>query len=989
MIESNENPNATPVVINYDEPPTKPPPLLSTGALAWIRENLFSSVFDAVLTIVGILMIIFAVVSFFNWVVSSGDWFAITFNFEQYMYGRFDPDEVWRLGLFVLLVAFTAGTAIAAYFRRISPVFILILAAIYLPALLLPAIVNATIPLPESYMVAGNVEIVSGTVTEAPIDNIAFTAAAGEEIVFAYADDADDSDEDLATIAGFVDDPTNALRAAAVNRLTNIARFIELDELVQEDTELTDEGEFGLFIPPQRERIISEYESLQYTPSEADLARIDEIEDILDADETLQESMAADEEIVANMPPTPQLSLQDVETPTDYGQPRTITVNNYAGEGVLRIVLYRNYSEVTSTRISVDENGFAEVPLSEEDLAEPGYYVVYATIDDVPNTRMELTFPDGIAQPARLTEEEHEALIEERGTLLQPAAIVRTYSLNNDPVNITVMDRDGNPLPEGTQVLEPGGEPVTVTIPEDGWYILNKTIEGEEGVALLAVNGIYPLFERSTGFQRMTDGFEVNAAIPRDENNEEYLFQKLTENKYRGERPVGDYLRAYLSPFFTKTMFRVNGSGGISLQTGMLALLASGALGFFIARALDRNAPRSAPQMNSRRLSTQLLISIPFFMFLAIIGADLMALSMLAAWAAYVFLCYFIGVRLAPILNSLSVLAVGIVMILIGTVAIHFAPELIYGPNSTIPTLVATIFGTTVGSRLPLTFAVLLMLPTMIAVWYGSTQRTDLSTSGLNRRIAIAAGITIAFFVLPIIYANVADPNRFSRNDPINILIHTDPRRWGGLMLAAFITVYGILLAFPLGILLALGRRSELPAVKLISTLVIELVRGTPFIVVLFAGVLLIPFANPAFAEIPDIYSALAATIIFIAAYLAENVRGGLQSIPPGQDEAARALGLANWQIVLFITLPQALRAVIPALVGQFISLFKDTSLLAIVGLIDLTGVVNQTVVAQEFIGTRKENLLFITIIYFFISYIMSWVSRRIEASGSGSARRI
>jgi general L-amino acid transport system permease protein len=253
----------------------------------------------------------------------------------------------------------------------------------------------------------------------------------------------------------------------------------------------------------------------------------------------------------------------------------------------------------------------------------------------------------------------------------------------------------------------------------------------------------------------------------------------------------------------------------------------------------------------------------------------------------------------------------------------------------------------------------------------------------------MAAGVALLFFVAPVLYNLLLDPNRDDRDAFINTFVHTDPRRWGGLLLAAFITVYGIILAFPLGIALALGRRSSLPAVKLISTLVIEVVRGTPFIVVLFAGVLLIPFINPSFAEIPDVYSALAATIIFIAAYLAENVRGGLQSIPPGQDEAARALGMANWQIVMFITLPQALRAVIPALVGQFISLFKDTSLLAIVGLIDLTGVTNQVVVAQEFIGTRQENLLFITIIYFCISYIMSWVSRRIEESGSGSARRI
>lgn len=223
----------------------------------------------------------------------------------------------------------------------------------------------------------------------------------------------------------------------------------------------------------------------------------------------------------------------------------------------------------------------------------------------------------------------------------------------------------------------------------------------------------------------------------------------------------------------------------------------------------------------------------------------------------------------------------------------------------------------------------------------------------------------------------------------ISPLDFSDTRRWGGLLLAAYITVFGMVLAFPLGVGLALGRRSELPAIKYLSTLIIEFVRGTPFIVVLFAGQLLIPLINPAFAEIPNAYRALGATIIFIAAYLAENVRGGLQAIPPGQYEAAKAIGLSNWQTTVFITLPQALRAVIPALVGQIISLFKDTSLLAIVGLIDLAGVVNQMVVQREFVGTRREGLFFITVVYFVLSYVMSYISRRIEESGSGSARRI
>jgi len=221
------------------------------------------------------------------------------------------------------------------------------------------------------------------------------------------------------------------------------------------------------------------------------------------------------------------------------------------------------------------------------------------------------------------------------------------------------------------------------------------------------------------------------------------------------------------------------------------------------------------------------------------------------------------------------------------------------------------------------------------------------------------------------------------------LLQPSDARNWGGLLLTIMLTVYGIIIAFPIGLALALGRRSDLPLIKYLCTAYIELVRGSPFITVLFFAQLFIPLLNPDFNQVPGSYRAIAATIAFSAAYLAENVRGGLQSLPPGQEEAAKALGLNPWQTVTLITMPQALRAVIPALVGQFISLFKDTTLVAIVGLIDLVGFVGAMVVQAEFIGTRLEGLLFISIIFFVVSYIMSYVSRLLEASGSGSTRRM
>jgi general L-amino acid transport system permease protein len=206
---------------------------------------------------------------------------------------------------------------------------------------------------------------------------------------------------------------------------------------------------------------------------------------------------------------------------------------------------------------------------------------------------------------------------------------------------------------------------------------------------------------------------------------------------------------------------------------------------------------------------------------------------------------------------------------------------------------------------------------------------------------------------------------------------------WGGLMLTLLLSVSGIVLSFPLGVLLALGRRSDLPVVKWFCIAYIELIRGVPLVTVLYMGSLLLPLFLPGGENIDQFLRAMVAVTLFSAAYLAENVRGGLQSIPKGQEEAARALGLNTVQTILLITLPQALRAVIPVLVGQFIGLFKDTSLVVIVGLADLLGAA-QTVVGQpQWLGTPggvwRETFLFIALVYWLFSFTMSRASRRIE----------
>ncbi len=202
---------------------------------------------------------------------------------------------------------------------------------------------------------------------------------------------------------------------------------------------------------------------------------------------------------------------------------------------------------------------------------------------------------------------------------------------------------------------------------------------------------------------------------------------------------------------------------------------------------------------------------------------------------------------------------------------------------------------------------------------------------------------------------------------------------WGGLMLTLFVSVISIALAFPLGVGLALARQSTLPVVRWLTTLYIEIVRGLPLIGILFIAQVMLPLVLPGEVRMDRLVRAIAGLVLFNAAYLAENVRGGLQSMPKGQAEAAQALGLNPVQTLGLIVLPQALRAVIPSIVGQFISLFKDTSLLSLFGLIELTGIARSVLAQPNFLGRYAEVYLFIGAIYWVFCYTMSQLSRRLE----------
>jgi general L-amino acid transport system permease protein len=204
---------------------------------------------------------------------------------------------------------------------------------------------------------------------------------------------------------------------------------------------------------------------------------------------------------------------------------------------------------------------------------------------------------------------------------------------------------------------------------------------------------------------------------------------------------------------------------------------------------------------------------------------------------------------------------------------------------------------------------------------------------------------------------------------------------WSGLLLTLLLTIVGIFGSLPLGILLAFGRRSKLPIIRYFSIGYIELIRGVPLITILYMSDLLLPLFLPGQVRPDRVLRAMVGFIMFEAAYQAENVRGGLQSISRGQYEASQALGLSGTLTTILIILPQALRAVVPALFNSFISLFKDTSLVAIIGLFDVVKIARSILAQSEWLGTHREVFLFAFIIYWALNLAFTYGGRRVETA--------
>lgn len=210
-------------------------------------------------------------------------------------------------------------------------------------------------------------------------------------------------------------------------------------------------------------------------------------------------------------------------------------------------------------------------------------------------------------------------------------------------------------------------------------------------------------------------------------------------------------------------------------------------------------------------------------------------------------------------------------------------------------------------------------------------------------------------------------------------LEHVETESWGGLSLTLIIAFVGIVAALPFGVLLALGRRSSMPIIRTMCVIFIEVWRGVPLISVLFMASVMLPLFLPEGVTFNKLLRAMIGIVMFQSAYMAEVIRGGLQAIPKGQYEAASALGLSYWKSMTFVILPQALKLVIPGIVNTFIALFKDTTLVLIIGLFDVLGAVQSAIVDPNWPGVATEGYVFAAFCFWIFCFTMSRYSMRLE----------
>ena len=1126
-MSENKPVDVTKTVIHHEDEPALPPPTLEVGLPAWLRQNLFGSPADIVITVLSSLFIIAVVTSFFDWAVRSANWFAIINNQRLFMMESFERVFEWRIAITVLLSALLTGVSFAAWVRP-ALLRTLTVTALGILALIaaLPPLIQAAVPQPSSYLTAGNVDITDRASTLKPQKELAFIAQAGETVSLRLATDELADIETLSRLAGFSDRAANALANAARNRLEQqettgavFDRMVsrELTETLEERTRLqirtfvrTNDMRASMsdFVGGVGERLAGDDGAL--AELKIWLNRLEDAAKALDTeDEAVMLALEAVEDGIDGLSAGDRLT-DDVRETID-----VLTQTVRASEQIEAL------GELLVTQLSEDLIGAPGESDDKEELIQPSP----AEADFLRDMFVRLLSPQSVLDPER-------------------------YSLGQTPMRVAVYDaRMSEVLAEG--VISADGETVSVEIPSDGWYVLSKdAAEGEEGTAILAVDGIFPIVQRTLSatesvYVRLTDNeLEVTDSRPQIDD-ENIPLAVLIDNQFRGRRDLSTWLvhfiplffgqiEVLLLPFFItlvwgfilgrglshllgdNTVFNnpssraavlawslspflillayfalLDGEGAVGGAPAVILKIAAAFGAAALVNRIDGWLNRANSGEDAEASITRLLMYgwgiYPLVMFVLTSGVGGLsgaAAGSMAGALVWLLLMYFIGLNfkgrigygllvagfflqiaqafvvdivwdswtdgaVSSILIWLLLAAVGVGLGMLGAsfrgridsvskrlgylisggafLFVAAGANLLQQPGDPMALALAgfafflwlgwmffsgahrwtsqrVIIGLllltflwmqtwTALDRWSIVYFTLWLVAGAIAFRRGEKAQDELDKSKLLFHRFAAPGMFVTalgwlavLFIIPTFVLGLESGGTLQTSAD-DLLPLSDKRLWGGLMLTMQLTILGIVASFPIGLALALGRRSRLPVVKYACILYIEMVRGVPLITVLFMATLLVPLVDPTLATIENAVRAWVGITLFSAAYLAENVRGGLQSIAVGQTEAAQAIGLSAWQTTLHILLPQALRAVIPALVGQFISLFKDTSLVFIVGLAEITGIATRVVAQPEFLQKRQETFLYVAILYFVFSYIMSYISRRIEATGSGAAR--
>ena len=551
-MSDNMNVDASKTIIKYDDEPTKPPPKLEVGLAGWMRQNLFSSPADIVITILGSLLVLTLVGGFLDWSIGTANWFAIINNQRLFMMERIEPIFEWRLALTVLFSALLTGVSLAAWARRSVRGLALISLGVVVVLGVLPPIIGAVIPQPSSYFTAGNVDIIDRATSLKPQRQLAFIAQKGETVSVRLALDEVSDIVNLSQLAGFSDRASNALANAARNRLEqqdNAGETFdqmltgELTEDLEERTRLNirtfsrtndmlaSTGDYVTRVGEQLTAADGSVGELRYW-----LERLERVAEGLDPrEDAILETLDAVEDTTTN------LSLSDA-IPQDTQEALAQLTATVLASGQLE-----DLGKLLVVQLSEDLIGESDQSDDDEELINP-----------LPR---EAAF-----------------LRDMFVRLLTPQSVLELYELGQTPMAVAIRD------PLTLEVLSDGvlsraDDLVSFVIPQDGWYVLSKNaVEGEEGSAILAVMGIHPIVERTLSatesrFVRLTDNDLIITESRPLIDDKPIPIAVLIDNQFRGLRDLNTYLIHFIPPFFKQ------------IEALLIPFLITVAWGFILGRA--------------------------------------------------------------------------------------------------------------------------------------------------------------------------------------------------------------------------------------------------------------------------------------------------------------------------------------------------------------------------------------------------------------------